>query len=279
MPFSDPILAGSTLIRPAIQSPDYEPGVSGWSINADGTSEFNGGMFRGAVLLDGGKRQLGVAVPAVLTAWTPDYAWQNLDLRYFTNGVDFFFEALVHNNNFGTDSYMRGIYTQASGVQIIDLIDASGTVPSIKEGSDFYNTRSLQHAYRHTDLLLTASATLNVEDPTLNNATPETWHPLALRNGWGNWGGGQVAAQGRLVPSPSNEVRIIGRIAGGATTSGTVIANLGAAYRPTSNVTIHINNHAGNTVVPANVAPSGDIAVLGSFGNDLSFNALIPRGI
>lgn len=47
MPFSNPVVGGTTLIRPAIHSPDYVPGVSGWSINKDGTAEFNDVTFRG----------------------------------------------------------------------------------------------------------------------------------------------------------------------------------------------------------------------------------------
>jgi hypothetical protein len=47
MTFSNPIVGGTTLIRPAIHSPDYVPGVSGWSINKDGTAEFNDAVFRG----------------------------------------------------------------------------------------------------------------------------------------------------------------------------------------------------------------------------------------
>lgn len=48
MPFSNPIVGGTTLIRPAIHSPDYEPGVAGWTINKDGTAEFNDVVFRGS---------------------------------------------------------------------------------------------------------------------------------------------------------------------------------------------------------------------------------------
>lgn len=47
MPFSNPIVGGTTLIRPAIQSPNYGPGSSGWSINKDGSAEFNDITVRG----------------------------------------------------------------------------------------------------------------------------------------------------------------------------------------------------------------------------------------
>lgn len=45
------ILAGAgTLIRTMIQSPNYVPGVSGWTINKDGSAEFNNLTVRGQFL-------------------------------------------------------------------------------------------------------------------------------------------------------------------------------------------------------------------------------------
>jgi hypothetical protein len=49
MGFRSSILAGTSLIREAIKSPDYTPGVSGWSINRDGSAEFNDVDVRGAL--------------------------------------------------------------------------------------------------------------------------------------------------------------------------------------------------------------------------------------
>lgn len=53
MPFSNPIVGGTILIRPAIQSPDYDAGVAGWSINKDGSAEFNDVTIRGSVGIGG----------------------------------------------------------------------------------------------------------------------------------------------------------------------------------------------------------------------------------
>lgn len=49
MAFRNPLVGGVTLIRAAIQSNPYVAGVSGWSINRDGTAEFNNGTFRGSL--------------------------------------------------------------------------------------------------------------------------------------------------------------------------------------------------------------------------------------
>lgn len=53
MPFTNPIVAGTTLIRESIKSPDYVAGVSGWSINRDGTAEFNDVTLRGTLIING----------------------------------------------------------------------------------------------------------------------------------------------------------------------------------------------------------------------------------
>lgn len=46
--FNNSIIAGQgTLIRTMIQSPNYVPGVSGWTINKDGSAEFNNMTIRG----------------------------------------------------------------------------------------------------------------------------------------------------------------------------------------------------------------------------------------
>jgi hypothetical protein len=40
--FANPIVGGGgALVYPSIHSPDYVPGVSGWSIDRDGNAEFN----------------------------------------------------------------------------------------------------------------------------------------------------------------------------------------------------------------------------------------------
>lgn len=49
MAFSNPIIAGDTLIREAIQSENFVAGVSGWRIQRDGTAEFNDITARGDI--------------------------------------------------------------------------------------------------------------------------------------------------------------------------------------------------------------------------------------
>ena len=46
----DPVVGSTILRRPAIQSPNYVKGVSGWSINQDGSAEFNDVTIRGSLV-------------------------------------------------------------------------------------------------------------------------------------------------------------------------------------------------------------------------------------
>lgn len=49
MAFRNPPISGSYLVRPAIQSPNYVAGSAGWTVNRDGSAEFNVGVFRGSL--------------------------------------------------------------------------------------------------------------------------------------------------------------------------------------------------------------------------------------
>ena len=51
MGFQNPIVAGLALIRDAIRSPNYAPGSAGWSVNKDGSAEFNNLLARATIIL------------------------------------------------------------------------------------------------------------------------------------------------------------------------------------------------------------------------------------
>lgn len=53
MQFNNDLAAGVTLVRPALQSPDYVAGSTGWAIFQDGSAEFNDVMIRGATTANG----------------------------------------------------------------------------------------------------------------------------------------------------------------------------------------------------------------------------------
>lgn len=78
MPFRNSILAGTTLIREAVESPNYVTGVSGWIIRKDGTAEFADMVVRssdgisGYVEISNGHLYLRDIEGFVLAEITPD---------------------------------------------------------------------------------------------------------------------------------------------------------------------------------------------------------------
>ncbi|MFJ2307662.1 hypothetical protein, partial [Streptomyces sp. NPDC087787] len=53
MRFDDDLAGGVTLIRPALQSPNYDPGKAGWKVGVDGSAEFNDAVVRGGISVGG----------------------------------------------------------------------------------------------------------------------------------------------------------------------------------------------------------------------------------
>lgn len=53
MTFRNSVVGGDTLVRAAIQSPNFVTGVSGWTIKRDGSAEFNNVTIRGGTVISG----------------------------------------------------------------------------------------------------------------------------------------------------------------------------------------------------------------------------------
>lgn len=53
MEFTDDLAGGTVLVRPALQSPNFVPGVSGWHVGIDGSAEFNNVVIRGGTTVSG----------------------------------------------------------------------------------------------------------------------------------------------------------------------------------------------------------------------------------
>ena len=68
VPFRNPIVAGLNLIRSAIRSPNFLTGVSGWSINRDGSAEFNNATIRGDLVVGTAPTTISVLPAADLPA-------------------------------------------------------------------------------------------------------------------------------------------------------------------------------------------------------------------
>lgn len=99
MPFSNPILAGTALVRTAIKSPNYVPGSAGWSINRDGTAEFSSATLRGALVAGGASPPdvvIGGTLPAALVAYYTGFGETALTGTVYFRAADAYeYEILV----------------------------------------------------------------------------------------------------------------------------------------------------------------------------------------
>lgn len=156
--FANQIIGGlSKLIRPAIQSPNYAPSSAGWTINQDGSAEFNDATFRGTVVISSG----GTA----LLVYNGAPAAGNMILAI---------SALAGTDNFG-NHYNAGITISADSVNpALSWLDNAGTW-----GSDFPFIR----ASLANGLIIQGPSTPGSPPATINIDSNTTTELLMYHNG------------------------------------------------------------------------------------------------
>jgi len=124
--FTNPVVGGVQLIRNAIQSVNYVPGVSGWAIFRDGTAEFATGTFRGPVVI------IDPATGTVLATINANgqASFQTVEAKDYTiNGVSL------------------SATLSAIGKGIVGQFRTSSTLPNPGTSSSFVNTCWTQFIY------------------------------------------------------------------------------------------------------------------------------------
>lgn len=154
MAFSNDITGGQgALLRRAIKSPNYVPGVSGWSINKDGTAEFTSGQFRGAVLIGTSPNPrifIGSDIPAPLANASVDFTWTAAQIWYF-NATEFYWQAIGTFNPGGFPIWAAGSYDTVNGVLFNEFEQGpgGGSPNVLLFGSTTYNSTGLTWNYRN----------------------------------------------------------------------------------------------------------------------------------
>jgi len=124
-PGNQPI-GGITLMRAAIQSPNFVTGVSGWSINQNGSAEFNNITVRNQTIIDGQAFfYLGTPGPGTLDASIADTAGTDQFGNAYLAGITTYSAAGV-TNQIGSVTLIYAP-TAAAGNLIASISDAAGT--------------------------------------------------------------------------------------------------------------------------------------------------------
>lgn len=253
------ILAGTSLARVQIQSPNYVPNVSGWAIFQNGNVEFNSGTFRGHV----------VAGDMFIYTGTP--AFGNPPIMWMTNSTtDPFGNALIQKGigvqtaagkwailNGGSlflgtigQPFANGALVDESSTGVLELLSGISAVIG-----DFNSSVQLLSNAANGGLgglVQVLNAALSSTAGTASNPsviTTDTWHAMTLLNSWANVAGFATA---RYRMTPTNGVEVIAAISAAAATASTFFT-LPAAYRPASQQPIGGAGASGN--VPAGLAP------------------------
>lgn len=225
MTFRNPILGagGSTLLRPAIQSPNYVPGATGWAVQRNGNAEFNQATIRNGETVSGTDLHYsGTPAAGKLIASVADAAGTDAYGNPYLAGVcvydpthEIFAQLQSGVLSFGTMTGTTPNTTSAASLNV----DASSGVLDILSSIDTVNgfpNRALLELVAGTagvTLPGTTEPYLNIQDPaqssvvslylsgaivkTTVGGTPRTWQvpgttPAPAYNA--NWAAGSVAS-------------------------------------------------------------------------------------
>lgn len=262
----NPIVGGTTLRIPAIQSPGFITGVTGWAINADGTAEFNGLTLHGTITLGSGGNNVIILDFTRRAIFMYNSVGQLMFSIAPTAGTD----ALGSAYQIGMTSYLAGdvhsfanlvnglIQTNISdgtlgfGVQQFAASVASGQQPRVSLTSPLFSgvaagsqidlwgqdqaaTKLPFIAMGRSDsvaLDFRLRGILNFSDPTSFPPTAEAFHLASLNANWTNTGAGFGRAGYRITPL--GKIALTGLIQWGAaaTPAPDPIFTLPTGYRP-----------------------------------------------
>lgn len=316
--FSDPIIGGvQKLIRKAIQSPNYVAGSAGWTINKDGSNEFNNGTFRGTV-----------------TAST----FQGTDF-VINSTAELFYSGTPAAGNLivsiapaaGTDSfgntYPQGIGVQGTGGQMIVYAAGSSNhaftqlLSSLNKAQVVLQPDSTSFATAGTLIVDTTSPGLPsifVKSPIISGQTgasltltggsglsgpptgtidatggftftgpvfkdQQTWQTPTPGSGWSLGPVGGTVQQIEYRRDAEDNLVIIGAIHTTSATPASTMFTLPSGYRPAINQRVVTMTNVGGTLTAnyIEIPPSGNVFMgkaITSTNTDIYFSVIVPLG-
>jgi hypothetical protein len=208
-PQGNNIVGGTSLVIARINSPGFVTGVTGWSINQDGSAEFNNVTIRGGVTIGGTSLYYSTPAPAANTLV------ESISSTAFTDSA----------GNSVLAGHVSYHYTSAGGSSIaVAVTDTGITWYAALAGT--LGPWTAKHAITANAL---TGAGLNIDNAIVNAAltatggtaitpsliTTDTWHAITLDAGWT---AGTQAPQYRLTAAGDVQCR-------GTATHASVTAN------------------------------------------------------
>jgi hypothetical protein len=229
MPFTDPIVADTTLVRDSIQSPDYVVGSTGWTINRDGTAEFNNIYIRG-------------------TIEASDVDGSHVIIKDDHSGYGAFVELLPASISGHTvePAAMWG-YRASSNEVSLSLLGPTidGAIGS-----------RIQIAYDSS--IPSSYILINADEIRMYGELEDlnSWHAITPQNGWSNRGGNYPAFSVRRVFAPKKTAQLTWCLVTSGSTNGVIVGQVPTDCCPATYQTIQV---AGAGTSPKfEIAPVAD---------------------
>lgn len=216
--FSDPIVAGDTLVREAIQSEPYVAGTTGWRIERAGNAEFNNVDIRGNLEVSGagGTLEINVDILGIPYLKFTESGGDEYEIRADSNSFD-----IGQLDNFADQTSMH--FTESDGLVIRSANGGRSVMFDVDDGFLYSGVFSPW--------------------------TPDTWVNATLLNGWNVTGVGAFDPPG-YKKMPDGTVRLRGVTVAGTKADGTVMFTLPAGFRPARRKHIAVSSDtAGQTPV------------------------------
>jgi hypothetical protein len=172
MGFANAVVGGITLVRAAIRSPNFVAGASGWSINRDGSAEFNDVTLRAQLIVGVPPRYrfIGTAAPAELQAWATAHGVTlfMVDIWYLDSvAPQYVWEAIAIAG--GIPFKVDAMYDTATGVSVISRTLFNISTPSVNIGSASFDSNTLNINYLDANVNFGQDVTVSWATDTLFN--------------------------------------------------------------------------------------------------------------
>lgn len=300
MAFSNPVVGGTALIRPAIRSPNYVPGTTGWSINKDGSAEFGDATIRGnVVVVTPGGNSIDIVSAggnSLIRFWNIAHTDYALIQEYDVGGAPELIIQSGHRPSIigpGFPTVVNAIRQDDVGVEIGPYREDTAIFcgSSIFAGDDGIAMSTIES---DGDIQLSLSV-LPGEIRFLRGSDSKTisyqessgfledsasgWTALGLQNGWNNRVGWNDLEYTRR---PDGWVSLRGSISGGTSVNGTRITNVPAGFRPYGGIegdavcpiASDTNSPAASGSARLQIQAGGDCFIYGTGAGPLYFDGI-----
>lgn len=218
-----------SLVIPSLHSPNFQAGVSGWTINKDGSAEFNNLVIRNGQIVSG--------IQLIYSTTTPQ-AGKLLYSVAAVGGTDSVGNVYLdgsttyHQNNVG-GSYFIAVQTPvitSTGNTVQYWTAATQAGPWTQQANIAIDNTGDYGIGANSNIVVTAPVSHIQVQGAFTGFPPEPWNPLTPSGSWTN-----VANQGieiKMMPDKTVMIEGILTVPAGVTGPGNTMTVIPAAYRP-----------------------------------------------